>query len=73
MKFHEPDWIGEDVQCEHCAVKFTLEAEDKSLITCQWMQSMKSAENFKMAYPKCNEDIEFEVVLKKKEQAISRV
>ena len=64
MKFHEPDWVGEDVRCEHCAVKFTLEAEDEKLITCTGCDA-ETAE-FQMVCPKCNEDIEFEVVLKKK-------
>jgi hypothetical protein len=32
MKVHEPDWVGEVLQCEKCSTQFTLEANDEKLV-----------------------------------------
>jgi uncharacterized metal-binding protein YceD (DUF177 family) len=68
MRFHEPDWVGEVIRCDNCAVKFTLEAEDDVTLYYTYCDG---SYQFQMKCPKCNKDILFDVNQKEKEQNVS--
>ncbi len=58
MKFLDPDWVGEVVRCDRCAVRFTLEAEDKDKVTFSDRLD-DGRDRYYMHCPKCNRFIYF--------------
>jgi hypothetical protein len=67
MKFHEPEWIGETVQCYKCRVEFTLEADDEELVTFKY-ETIGVWLNYSMRCPKCNAELDFAVDVDKKQK-----
>ena len=70
MKFHEPEWVGKDVQCQKCRTKFTLEAEDENLVEFDSDTDYGTHRTYwyQLDCPKCHKSILFHVHIKEKEQ-----
>jgi hypothetical protein len=72
MKFHEPEWVGKDIQCTYCRAKFTLEAEDEKLV--KYIETTKNGiVRYWINCPKCNDPVCFQVDINNSPSSVKHI